>query len=263
MPPVLSQARVNEAGTVSASPSFDPALSDELALLQEAFDSPPHPEESYLFVRFAGRRTVLIGTAKGRQLWVRALGRVFYERCPDPFFLAELAPPDWGANSPADIPLGQANPPRRDVAALQQVMAKGDGPFLLGACQTLVDQGRILLHRDRPAEKTIRDVWRLLPVSIQGRTSFTAFAPDNRLGFDVAVLREIPPAHPGFLTEDQARDYPESRYERELQTAVEHGDERALQALLNRRSSSDTLKLAFTMVVGMAVVSLAARILMR
>jgi len=77
------------------------------------------------------------------------------------------------------------------------------------------------------------------------------------------VLPTVPASHPGFLTEDQARDYPESRYERELQTAVEHNDERGLQALLSRRSSSDTLKLAFTMVLGMAVLSLAARILMR
>lgn len=262
-PPILSQARVNDAGTLFASPSFDPGLAAELTTLREALATPLTDGAELLFVRFVGRRTVVIGTGNGRQLWVRALGRVFYERCPDPFFLAGIAPADWTASSPADVTLDAADPPRRDVAALQAVLKNGDVPFLLGGSQTLVDQGKILLQRDKPDEKTIRDVWQLLPLSIQGRTSFTTFAPDNRLGFDIAVLPTVPASHPGFLTEDQARDYPESRYERELQTAVEHNDERGLQALLNRRSSSDTLKLAFTMVLGMAVLSLAARILMR
>ncbi|WP_020469541.1 hypothetical protein [Zavarzinella formosa] len=262
-PIVLSQARIDESGTIFASPSFNPVLHDELTQLRDTLALPPGDETEFPFVRFANRATVLIGTVKGRQVWARALGRVFYERVPNPFFLIEIAPPDWEGKNPQDISLEKANPPGRDTKTLQKVLAEGDGPFLLGGCQTLVDQGKILLQRDQPEEKTIRDLWQLLPLSIQGRTSFTAFAPDNHLGFDLAVLRETLESHPGFLSEDQARDYPESRYERELQAAIESGDERSLQALLNRRSSGETLKLAFSLVIGMAILSIAARILTR
>src|SRR5260370_282778 len=48
----------------------------------------------------------------------------------------------------------------------------------------------------------------------------------------------------GYLSEDQARDYPESHYERDLQVAVESKDQRALDRLLSRRSSTETLRLA-------------------
>ena len=64
-------------------------------------------------------------------------------------------------------------------------------------------------------------------------------------------------------TEDQARDYPESRYERDLQSAVEAGDQRSVDALLARRSSAETLRMALWMVVGAAILAVAARLLMR
>jgi hypothetical protein len=78
------------------------------------------------------------------------------------------------------------------------------------------------------------------------------------------VLPEVPAnGLPGYLTEDQARDYPESRYERELQTAVEANDQRTVDRLLARRTSAETLRLAIWIVLGAAVLSLAGRILMR
>jgi hypothetical protein len=77
------------------------------------------------------------------------------------------------------------------------------------------------------------------------------------------VLPSIPEGGlPGYLTEDQARDYPESRYERELQMAVEHGDQRTVDRLFARRSSAETLRLALWLVLAFAVLSLASRIMM-
>ena len=260
---IMPQARIERPGEIDASPAFDPALHDELTLLHSALANPSLAGQEFLFVRFAKRKNVLIGTVNGSQIWVRSLPRSLYERLPDPFLLASIAPANWKIGTISDFPLENVREPIRNVPTLQAVLQNGDSPFLLGGCQTLSDQGKILLQRDQPDEKTIRDLWQLLPKGIQGHTSFCAFAPDNQLGFDLAVLPSLPESHPGFLTEDQARDYPESRYERELQLAIETGDERGLQALLSRRSSSDTLRLAFFMVLGMAALSVAGRILMR
>ena len=67
---------------------------------------------------------------------------------------------------------------------------------------------------------------------------------------------------PGYLDEEQARDYPESRYERTLQVVVEAGDQAALDRLLARRSSVETLRLALYMVLALAVLSILLRIIL-
>ena len=70
-----------------------------------------------------------------------------------------------------------------------------------------------------------------------------AFSPE--LGFHAVVLPEAPAPWPaGCLTADQARDYPEGRYELSLQTAAESGNQADLDRLFARRSSADTLRLA-------------------
>jgi hypothetical protein len=76
------------------------------------------------------------------------------------------------------------------------------------------------------------------------------------------VLPTVPEGGlPGYLTEDQARDYPESRYERELQIAVEAGDQRTVDTLFARRTSSETLRLAIWLVLGATVLAFAARLM--
>ena len=44
-------------------------------------------------------------------------------------------------------------------------------------------------------------------------------------------------------TDEQARDYPEGRYELALQTAAESGDQAELNRLFARRSSLDTIRI--------------------
>jgi hypothetical protein len=59
-----------------------------------------------------------------------------------------------------------------------------------------------------------------------------------------------------YITEEQALDYPEGKYEFSLQYAVEHGDQRELDRLLGRRSSKQVLRLALFVLFGGAVVYL-------
>ena len=108
----------------------------------------------------------------------------------------------------------------------------------------------------------MRALWALLPDSTRRQTLVATFAYTIDLGFGLAVTPVMPDVGvAGYLTEDQARDYPESRYERELQTAVEHGDQRALDRLLARRSSAETLRLALWVVLGAALFAFAMRVI--
>jgi hypothetical protein len=89
------------------------------------------------------------------------------------------------------------------------------------------------------------------------------YAYSTALGFGLVVLPTIPAGGiPGYLSEDQARDYPESRYERELQFAVEHNDQHTVDRLLARRTSAETLRLALYIVLGVSILSILTRIVM-
>jgi hypothetical protein len=185
------------------------------------------------------------------------LGRELYENLCDPFAITERFAPNWEARgSLPELDWPPQPLPRRTIEQLDAVLKNGDGPFLLGASQTLVDGGKILLKRETPEKKLLRDLWALLPDSTRRCVWPATFAFSNALGFDVVAMPTVPgKGIPGYLNEDQARDYPESRYERDLQAAIESGDQRFLDRLLSRRSSSETLRLALTiLVVGVAVV---------
>ena len=147
---------------------------------------------------------------------------------------------------------------------LDGIFKNGDGPFLLGACQTLVDSGRILLVREQPDTKLIQDLWMLLPDSTRRQTWFATFAYSTALQFNLVVLPNTPEdgLPIGYLNEDQTRDYPESRYERELQGAVESGEQHTVDRLFARRTSAETLKLALTIVLGMVFLTIFLRIVM-
>src|SRR5262249_17831523 len=118
-----------------------------------------------------------------------------------------------------------------------------------GAAQTLVDGGRIVLERPEPQEKLFRDLWALLPDSVRRSIWPATFAFSNDLGFDMFALPALPPGGlPGYLGEEQARDYPSSRYERALQAAVEEGDQPALDRLLARKSMNEMIRLALILI---------------
>lgn len=174
----------------------------------------------------------------------------------DPFTVVDQRPPNWSAVGDLDPLAWPVEPNRRTVEPLQKLLKAGDSSLLLGGAQALIDGNKILLESPAPDPDTVRDLWQLLPDSSRDTLFPTSFAFSNDLGFDVVVLTPDggvePRRPPGYLTADQARDYPEGRYELALQTAIEAGDQREVDRLFARRTSQDTLRLAATM-VGLAV----------
>ena len=264
IPRTIAQAVFGDGGLVADSPDFEADWRAEAERIVEGFGLPRGVSAPVcLFAVPFARRHVAVVSVAGRRFRFLILRRVLYDAIPDPFAIADRFPPRWdGPLESLEWPLEPL--PRRTVAQLDRIFKHGDGPLLLGACQTLVDSGRIALHRDQPDPGLCRDLWNLLPDSTRRSTWPATFAYSVALGFSLVVLPAIPEGGlPGYLNEDQARDYPESRYERELQTAVEAGDQRTVDALFARRTSVETLRLAVWMVGGMAVLAVAARLLMR
>jgi hypothetical protein len=258
----IAQAVIGDGGVLAQSDNFDDAWRPEAERIVEGFGLPrgAAAPDSLFAVPF-GRRHVAVVSVAGRRFRFLILSRAFYNAIPDPFAIAERFPPKW--DGPLDSLEWPADPlPRRTVALLDQIFKHGDGPFLLGACQTLVDGSRIAIRRDRPEPGLCRDLWNLLPDSTRRATWPATFAYSLTLGFGLVDLSMIveEKLH-GYLTEDQARDYPESRYERELQTAVEAGDQRTVDTLFARRTSSETLRLAIWIVMGAAILAVASRLM--
>lgn len=264
IPRAIAQAVLGDGGLLARSDDFDEALRPDLEQVAAGFGLPPNTQApDSLFAVPLGRR-VAVASVSGRRFRFLVMAKALYDVIPDPFAIADRFPPAWDRTGPLPpIEWPEEPLPRRTVAQLDGVLKHGEGPFLLGASQTLVDSGRILLVRDAPQPALVRDVWALLPDSTRRHTWPATFAYSVALGFSFAVLPAVPDGvPPGYLTEDQARDYPESRYERELQFAVEHADQRSLDRLLARRTSAETLRLALWLVLGATALSLATRFLM-
>jgi hypothetical protein len=207
---------------------------------------------------------VAVVSVSGRRFRFLLLPKALYDVIPDPFAIVARFPPKWDATGTLPSLEWPADPlPKRTIEQLDGIFKNGDGPFLLGACQTLVDSGRIAIRRDQPAPDLCRDLWNLLPDSTRRHTWPATFAYSTALGFGLVVLPEIPEQGiAGYLSEDQTRDYPESRYERELQYAVEHNDQRTVDRLFARRTSAETLRLALWLVLGAGALSILTRIFM-
>ncbi len=192
------------------------------------------------------------------------LTRKLYEALGDPFAVADKFPPDWSARGDLPPLEWDAGPlPRRTVEQVRAVLKAGDTPLLLGGAQALIDGGRLLVESPAPAGELLRGLWQLLP----DRTRFdlwpATFAFSAELGFHALALPAAPEPWPvGYLTADQARDYPEGRYELALQIAAEAGNQPALDRLFARLSSKDTLRLAIYLMIAAAVVALASKLLM-
>ena len=261
----IAQVLVNDTGIVAHSPEFRDDQRSEVARIVDGFALPVGVvAPATLFAVPFGRRQVTVVSLHGRTFRFLVLDRRLFGLIPDPFAIADRFPVEWNARHelsalewPAELL------PARTVEQLQAILKGGDGPFLLGASQTLVDSGRIRLHRPEPVPDLFRDLWSLLPDSTRRQTWVTTFAYAPTLEFGLMATADPSDGAVGYLTEDQARDYPESRYERELQVAVELPDQAALDRLLHRRSSAETLRMALWMVIGVAVVSFAAKIMSR
>jgi hypothetical protein len=178
------------------------------------------------------------------------LSRELYRHLGDPFAIADRYPPNWSAKGTLPIVEWPAEPlPKRQVEQLQEILKTGDTPLLLGSTQVLVDGGQVLLKRSVPEEKLFRGLWQLLPDRTRAELWPASFAFSDELGFDAAALPLLPPdPHRVRHSEDGLRDYPQSRYELNLQIAIEAGDQREVERLLARRTSDETIRLGLTII---------------
>ena len=178
-------------------------------------------------------------------------GRELYRLLGDPFAIAERFPEQWSAKGSLAMLEWLPEPlqPRR-VEMLQELLKNGDTSLLLGSTQVLVDGGRVVLKRGEPQKELIRGMWQLLPTRTRCELWPASFAFSDELQFD-AVAMPDPPSDPTRVrhSEDGLRDYPQSRYELNLQIAVEAGDQRELDRLLARRTSDDTIRIGLTIIV--------------
>jgi hypothetical protein len=265
IPRGIAQVIVGDGGVFLRSADFDEEWRAEAERIVAGFGLPANvPAPDCLFAVPFARRRVAVVSICGRRFRFLIIPRALYDVIPHPFAIANRFPPRWEASGTLDSYEWPEEPlPHRTVAELDAIFKHGDCPFLLGACQVLVDSGRIAIVRDQPDPNLCRDLWNLLPDSIRRQTWPATFAYSTALDFGLVVLPAIPGGGiPGYLTEDQARDYPESRYERELQVAVEHVDQRTVDRLFARRSSAETLRLAIWLVLAATALSLATRIMM-
>jgi hypothetical protein len=146
---------------------------------------------------------------------------------------------------------------------VQAVLKGGDTALLLGGTQALIDGGRLMVESATPTDELFRGLWQLLPERTRFELWPATLAFSNELGFHAVALPVPPEPWPvGYLTADQARDYPEGRYELAVQTAAEAGNQLELDRLFARRSSQDTLWLAIYLVIGAMAVALAAKLFM-
>ncbi|OAI50476.1 hypothetical protein AYO44_05615 [Planctomycetaceae bacterium SCGC AG-212-F19] len=173
----------------------------------------------------------------------------------DPFLIADRFPSAWQARGDlAVLAWGTELPSRRTVAQVQKVLQNGDSATLLGGVQALIDSGRLVFERPAPATDLLRRLWLLLPDSTRCHIWPASFAFANTLGFDVVVVpRADFEQFADYVREEQAGDYPEGRYELNLQIAAEAGDQAELDKLFARRSSAQTLRLGVILLVVMAV----------
>ncbi len=169
--------------------------------------------------------------------------RVYFEYIGDPFAVAELFSPSWHMRGELPVLMWPEDALRaRTVDDVQRVLQRVDkengapmSPVLLGAAQALVDGSHIAFQRPGPDTTLLRDLWTLLPHSTRNHLWPASFAFGNSLGFDVLVAPEVnDEAYRSYLTEEQAADYPQGRYELSLQIAAEAGDQDELDALFAR-----------------------------
>jgi len=173
----------------------------------------------------------------------------------DPFFIADQFPPDWKARGELPALEWDADPPARTVESVQQVLDVPHSATLLGGVQALLDGSRLVFERPAPDERLVRGLWALLPTNSRREMWPASFAFGNAHRFHAVIVPEaVGPDYAGYIDEEQAGDYPEGRYELQLQTAVEAGDQGAVDALFARRSRRQMIRLALGLFVAMAVI---------
>src|SRR5437763_8057930 len=251
-------------GVVARSPGFaDEWVADAERL---AGDYGPPPAAGAVFARPLGPQHAAVVRAADRYgaacFHVLILPLPLYRTLNDPFTVADRFPPPWDARGelPALEWAGGPLPPRR-VGDVQDALRTGDSVTLLGAAQALVDGGPVVFERPAPDPDLVRRLWLLLPASTRAELWPAEFAPANALRFDLLVTPKAGEDCAGYLSEQQAGDYPEGRYELNLQIAAEAGDQAALDALFARRSGRQTIRLALVLIAVALVLAVAMRLL--
>jgi hypothetical protein len=196
--------------------------------------------------------------------YLLALPRSLYvELGGDPFYIAAQFPPRWKARG--DLPSlnwSAGAIPGRTVEMLQKTLNVPQSATLLGGAQILLDGGRLVFERSAPDDAILHSLWALLPTRERAELWPASFTFSNAHQFDVLVVpRANGPEYEHYITEEKAGDYPEGRYECNLQSAIETGDQQEIDALLNY-SRSRMLRLIVMLSVIVVVLSLAmARLL--
>jgi hypothetical protein len=249
------------------SPGWRDDWQPEIERLCSGFGRPPVGEHLPLcvFAQPLGRDHVAViqaaadGALPVLRFHALVLPNPLYSRIGDPFAIAEQFPPPWGARVVLPTLAWTEDLPDRSIERVQRILQEDDSATLLGGAQALVDGSRIVFERSFPAPDLLRRLWALLPNSTRAEIwpASYVFAPD--LDWHAAVVPRYDAANwPEFLTEQQAGDYPDGRYELNLQIAAESGDQAGLDRLFARRTSRQTLKLAITLLlaaIGVLVLS--------
>jgi hypothetical protein len=201
----------------------------------------------------------------------------------DPFALARQFPPAWQGS--AETLSAPRQPAPRSVAQVQKILRRvkaaalkededpehpdfehtidnSESPALLGGVQALVEGGKLVFERSAPDPDLMEGLWTLLPQATRARLWPASFAFSNLLGFDALVVPRLHAADfEGYISEEQAADYPAGQYEIDLQVAAETGNQRDLDALLQRRTGDATFRLGWTLLVAVIFLALTPTLL--
>ncbi len=204
----------------------------------------------------------------------------------NPFALTEKFPADWGAHGTLPSQSWEAKPmPGPTVEEVRKVLQRikptplvedvpgedqmqensseePESPALLGGAQVLVDGGKLVFERSTPDYTLIEALWTLLPRVLRGELLPASYAFNQKLAFDVLVVPKLENRLEGFTTEEQAANYPEGKYELNLQIAAESGNQEDLNALFERRSWRETWRMAMTILIVVSIMAFLSHFLL-
>jgi hypothetical protein len=145
---------------------------------------------------------------------------------------------------------------------LQKILNVPYSATLLGGAQILLDGGRLVFERTSPDSSILRSLWALLPTQERAKLWPASFTFSNIHQFDAVVThRATDTEYEHYITEEKAGDYPEGRYECNLQSAIETGDQGEIDALLNY-SRSRMLRLIVVLLLMVILLSGAMSVLL-
>jgi hypothetical protein len=254
------------AGLLARSPRFDDAWLPEVEKLALGFGKRPLGAACPLamFARPFGRRLVAVVRVAERGQEALAFhflilpSRLYLDLAGDPFLLCDAFPADWSARGELPSLEWTAGPPaRRTVDQVRRVLdvVADRTQTLLGGVQALLDGGRLAFARPAPDPDVVRDLWALLPGEARAEMWPATFAFGNALGFHVVVSPDVSgPEFAGYVSEADAGDYPEGRYEFALQQAAEESDQASIDALFARRGRGQVLRVAILLLLAFLMI---------